>query len=57
MKENIPHVTIGQSEFDPFLPFERSKTAEHTDRLRSNYLENTNFENNQNLMKNGEIMS
>lgn len=48
MNSNLPHITIGQAESDPFLPTERSKTKEHTDRLRSDFSEN---EKNKKLQK------
>lgn len=54
MKNELPHITVGQSEVDPFLTGERSKTKEHTDRLRSDLFQNNNFENFQKLMKNEE---
>lgn len=54
MNSNLPHITIGQTESDPFLPSERSKTKEHTDRLRSEFSENIENENLQKLTKNEE---
>lgn len=48
MKSNLPHITIGQKESDPFTIGERSKTKEHTDRLRSDFSEN---EKNKKLQK------
>lgn len=54
MKNQLPHITVGQIVSDPFIAHERSKTKEHTDRLRSDFFENNNFENSQKLMKNEE---
>ena len=54
MNGRIPHITVGQTESDPFLPTERSKTKEHTDRLRSDFSENNKNENLQKLTKNEE---
>ena len=45
MENSLPHITIGQSVSDPFLPSERSKTKEHSQRLRSDFYENTENEN------------
>lgn len=52
MKSNLPHITIGQKESDPFTIGERSKTKEHTDRLRSDFLKISENENLQKLTKN-----
>lgn len=57
MKQNLPHITVGQIASDPFLPSERSKSFEHTDRLRSDFFSESDFENNQKLMKNEENQS
>lgn len=51
LKKHFEHIPAQLSEADPFLPEKRSKTMEHTDRLRSNFFENENFEKTQNLMK------
>lgn len=57
MKSMNPHISVGQKIFDPFISQERSKTKEHTDRLRSDYTGNIIFENSQKLTKNEEIES
>ena len=46
--------SIGQTEADFFLSAERSKTMEHTDRLRSDFNKIEENENSQKLMKNRE---
>lgn len=51
MKNETPHITVGQIASDPFLPTERSKSFEHTDRLRSDFYAEPDFKNNQKLMK------
>ena len=57
MKNEMPHISIGQNLTDPFVFSSRSKTKEHTDRLRSDFFESTNYENNQKSMKNEENIS
>ena len=57
MKNEMPHISIGQNLTDPFIFSSRSKTKEHTDRLRSELFESTNYENNQKSMKNEENIS
>mgnify|MGYP003298864824 CR=1 FL=1 len=52
MKNNFLHVTSGHKQSDPFVPSERSKTTEHTDRLRSDFCENSQNENLQKSIKN-----
>lgn len=54
MNNMKPHITIGQTETDFFLSAERSKTMEHTDRLRSYSNEIQETEKIQKLMKNRE---
>ena len=54
MNNMKPHITIGQTEDDFFLSAERSKTMEHTDRLRSDFNKIEENENSQKLMKNRE---
>ena len=54
MNNMKPHITIGQTEDDFFLSAERSKSVEHTDRLRSDFFAVTNSGNNQKIMKNEE---
>lgn len=57
MKNQLPHISVGQIIPDPFLTSERSKSIEHKDRLRSDFSGNINSENNQKFMKNEENMS
>ena len=57
MKDQLPHISVGQIIPDPFLTSGRSKSIEHKDRLRSDFSENINSENNQKFMKNEENMS
>lgn len=54
MNNMKPHITIGQTEADFFLSAERSKTMEHTDRLRSDFNKNEEIEIFQKSMKNRE---
>ena len=51
MNNETPHITIGQIEPDPFISGQRSKTMEHTDRLRSDFSKINSFKNSQKTMK------
>ena len=51
MNNETPHITIGQIEPGSFISGQRSKTMEHTDRLRSDFSKIHNSENSQKIMK------
>ena len=54
MKNEMPHITVGQSESDLFLLGERSKTMEHENRLRSDFCDLDNIEKTYKSMKTEE---
>ena len=54
MENNLPHIMVGQIVSDPFLPSERSKTKEHSYRLRSDFYGNQENKNLQKSTKNEE---